>query len=69
VSANLLEKRLHAQGQNTYILKNFTGIDSPYEAPLAPDVHLQSANADAVTLANQMTHFLDAKPVGPRPET
>lgn len=24
-------------------LKNFTGIDSPYEPPLAPDIHLQTA--------------------------
>ena len=65
----MLEKKLHAQSQHTYIPKNFTGIDSPYEAPLAPDVHLQSASADAVTLVDQMTHFLDAKPVDPRPET
>lgn len=69
MSTNLLEKRLHTQGQHTYILKNFTGIDSSYESPLAPDVHLQTANANAAILANQMTHFLDAKAVDPRPET
>jgi bifunctional enzyme CysN/CysC len=28
-------------------LKNFTGIDSPYEAPLTPEVHLQVAELDA----------------------
>jgi bifunctional enzyme CysN/CysC len=27
-------------------LKNFTGIDSPYEAPLAPEVHLQVDTLD-----------------------
>jgi bifunctional enzyme CysN/CysC len=25
-------------------LKNFTGIDSPYEAPEAPEIHLDAAN-------------------------
>jgi bifunctional enzyme CysN/CysC len=49
-------------------LKNFTGIDSPYEAPLAPDVHLQTANAQAAILVDQMTQFLDAKIVNRRPE-
>jgi adenylylsulfate kinase-like enzyme len=24
-------------------LKNFTGIDSPYESPDAPEIHLKSA--------------------------
>ena len=28
-------------------LKTFTGIDSPYEAPLAPEVHLQVGMLDA----------------------
>ena len=35
-------------------LKNFTGIDSPYEAPLAPDVHLKTSATDAKTLAEQL---------------
>ncbi len=34
-------------------LKNFTGIDSPYEPPLEPDIHLRSAGTDADTLAEQ----------------
>ncbi len=50
-------------------LKNFTGIDSPYEVPLAPDVRLQTANAKAVILVDQMTQFLDAKIVDRKPET
>jgi adenylylsulfate kinase len=25
-------------------LKNFTGIDSPYEVPINPEVHVQTAN-------------------------
>jgi adenylylsulfate kinase-like enzyme len=27
-------------------LKNFTGIDSPYEPPLEPEVHLQAAQGE-----------------------
>ena len=40
-------------------LKNFTGIDSPYEAPLAPDIHLNSAQADAQMLTDQLAIYLD----------
>jgi len=50
-------------------LKNFTGIDSPYEAPPAPDVHLQTGNTKAVILVDRMTQFLDAKAVDRRTET
>jgi bifunctional enzyme CysN/CysC len=39
-------------------LKNFTGIDSPYEPPLAPDVHLHSDGADSQALAEQLENFL-----------
>ena len=28
-------------------IKNFTGVDSPYEPPAAPDMHLRTAGADA----------------------
>lgn len=33
-------------------LKNFTGIDSPYEIPANPDVHLRTAHGDAAQMAN-----------------
>ena len=39
-------------------LKNFTGIDSPYEAPQAPDIHLQTDTAEAAALAAQVSHWL-----------
>ena len=26
------------------LLKNFTGIDSPYEPPIEPDIHLDTVN-------------------------
>ena len=43
-------------------LKNFTGIDSPYEAPHAPDLHLQTASAPPQALAGQVAAFLRGGP-------
>jgi bifunctional enzyme CysN/CysC len=39
-------------------LRNFTGIDSPYEAPEAPELHLDTAAADPATLADQVVRAL-----------
>ena len=39
-------------------LRNFTGIDSPYEAPEAPELHLDTAVADPATLADQVVRAL-----------
>jgi bifunctional enzyme CysN/CysC len=39
-------------------LKDFTGIDSPYEPPPAPEVHLQTASAEAAALADQVAVWL-----------
>ncbi len=36
-------------------IRNFTGIDAPYERPNAPDVHLLSAGQRAEELAEQLT--------------
>lgn len=36
-------------------LKNFTGVDSSYEAPLAPDIHLETVNA---TIENSVKKLL-----------
>ena len=36
-------------------LKDFTGIDSAYEVPLAPDLHLKTSATDAKTLAEQVS--------------
>ena len=33
-------------------LRNFTGIDSPYEAPEAPELHLQTTDAEPVEMAD-----------------
>jgi len=36
-------------------IRNFTGIDAPYERPLSPDVHLLSGGQRAEQLAEQLT--------------
>ena len=43
-------------------LKNFTGIDSPYEPPLTPDVHLRTAGSPPQALADQVAGFLQQTP-------
>jgi len=40
-------------------ISNFTGVDSPYEAPLEPDLHLMTAERDAETLAEEVIAFLE----------
>ena len=44
-------------------LKNFTGIDSPYEPPLQPDVHLHTGTTDAAELAGQLVNLVMTKPM------
>ena len=39
-------------------IKNFTGIDSPYEAPLKPDIRLDTTSADANELADRVIERL-----------
>jgi bifunctional enzyme CysN/CysC len=39
-------------------LKNFTGIDSPYEAPKAPDLHIKAAELSADQAADRILAFL-----------
>ena len=35
-------------------IKNFTGVDQPYEAPENPELHLMAGSEDAATLAHQV---------------
>ncbi|KQX95227.1 adenylyltransferase [Rhodanobacter sp. Root480] len=42
-------------------IRNFTGIDSPYEKPEAPDIHLVTAGQRAEQLAEQVTQQLLAR--------
>ncbi|WHA44281.1 adenylyl-sulfate kinase [Agrobacterium tumefaciens] len=39
-------------------IANFTGISSPYEAPLEPDICIRTADADAQTLATQIVRVI-----------
>ena len=39
-------------------LKNFTGIDSEYEAPQAPEIHLKTVGAKAEACIDPILHFL-----------
>jgi bifunctional enzyme CysN/CysC len=39
-------------------IKHFTGIDSPYEPPLAPDLRLDTTVADANELAERVVAYL-----------
>jgi adenylyl-sulfate kinase len=41
-------------------IKLFTGIDSPYEAPLNPEIHLDGDNNTAERCAAQVIEYLDA---------
>jgi bifunctional enzyme CysN/CysC len=43
------------------LIRNFTGIDAPYERPESPDVHLQSTGQQAESLARQLTEQLMAR--------
>src|SRR6185312_11666459 len=37
------------------MIRNFTGIDAPYERPRAPDIHLVTAGRPAEQLAEQVS--------------
>ncbi|HEX7914916.1 adenylyl-sulfate kinase, partial [Rudaea sp.] len=44
-------------------LKNFTGIDSPYEAPEAPELHVETEKLDADAAAERIVRELRARGV------
>ena len=45
-------------------LKNFTGIDSPYEAPEAPEIRIDTTAMDPEQAAEQIFAWLEAKHLG-----
>ena len=47
-------------------IRNFTGIDSPYEPPAAPDLHLQTADHDPEGLAERVLAYLEGRDYIPR---
>lgn len=50
-------KGLYAKARSGAI-KNFTGIDSPYEPPESPEIHLETANATPEELAEHVFSYL-----------
>ena len=53
-------KGLYARARRGEI-KDFTGIDSPYEEPETPEIRVDSAAADADACARAVVDWLDAK--------
>lgn len=41
------------------IIKNFTGIDAPYEAPLGADLKIETDNISISEAAQQLFHFIN----------
>ncbi|WP_024520601.1 sulfate adenylyltransferase subunit CysN [Bradyrhizobium sp. Tv2a-2] len=46
-------------------IKNFTGIDAPYEAPTRPEVHLETVGLEAEQLADRVVNTLMARGIIP----
>lgn len=55
-------KGLYAKADRGEI-KDFTGIDSPYEVPASPDVHIDSDNHSVAEAINQILAYLDEQGV------
>lgn len=53
-------KGLYARARRGEI-PQFTGIDSPYEAPEAPEVHLRTADIDVDTAISQLLAYLSPR--------
>ena len=51
-------KGLYAKALNGEI-KQFTGIDSPYEPPVNPEVHIEAGNQSVAESVNQLLEYLD----------
>jgi bifunctional enzyme CysN/CysC len=43
------------------LLRNFTGVDAPYEVPLAPDIHLRGAQDEPEILSELVLAAIAAK--------
>lgn len=53
-------KGLYKKARNGEI-KNFTGIDSPYEAPESPEIHIRNAEQGPQESAQQIVEYLREK--------
>jgi bifunctional enzyme CysN/CysC len=54
-------KGLYAKAR-TGQLKNFTGIDSPYEAPEKPEIHLKTIECSVNECVEDIAHKLGVEP-------
>jgi adenylylsulfate kinase len=50
------------------VIKEFTGISAPYEAPVNPDVHIRSHELSVVEAVERIVAYLDEKGYLPHKE-
>jgi bifunctional enzyme CysN/CysC len=55
-------KGLYAKAQAGKI-KNFTGIDAPYESPSSPEIHLRTIDQEPAKLADRVITELENRGV------
>ena len=55
-------KGLYARALNGEI-KNFTGVDSPYEAPEKPEIHLKTLGKSAEEMVDALEHWLNDRDI------
>ena len=46
-------------------IKNFTGLDSPYEAPKNPEIHLRTLGRNAEEMVEELEAWLDERNIVP----
>ena len=44
-------------------IKNFTGVDSPYEAPEKPEIHLKTLGRSAEEMVDALEHWLNERDI------
>ncbi|MER8576925.1 adenylyl-sulfate kinase, partial [Mesorhizobium sp. M1374] len=44
-------------------IKNFTGVDSPYEAPENPEIHLKTLGKSAEEMVDALEHWLKKRDI------
>jgi bifunctional enzyme CysN/CysC len=49
-------------------LKNFTGIDSPYEAPEQPEIHIDTIKQTPERAAERIVEYLSSQDMLRRPD-
>ena len=55
------------QKARTGLIKNFTGISSPYEQPLKPEIHLKTDESHIEECVNRILRFLKKTLILPNP--